>query len=128
MGPTIRETAVTLPPGAEPTLRELHRTMAQLREDQRSGIAQLRDDLRGDLAALAARLDQVVTEEVYRADQRAVLQRLETLERDLLAVQRHREDDQVQQMSNRRLIISAFVAPLVLYGLQLWQASRGVGP
>lgn len=118
---------MTLPPGAEPTLWELHRTMAQLREDQRGGIAQLRDDLRADIASLAARLDQVVTEEVYRADQRTVLQRLEILERDLAAAQRHREDDQAQQTTNRRLIISAFVAPLVVYALQLWQASRGAG-
>ncbi|MCZ1001194.1 hypothetical protein O1M63_29075 [Streptomyces mirabilis] len=119
---------MTQPPSAEPTLWELHRAMAQLREDQRGGIAQLRDDLRADLAALAARLDQVVTEEVYRADQRTVLQRLETLERDLTAAQRQREDDQAQQTTNRRLIISAFVAPLVVYALQLWQASRGASP
>ncbi|MET9412127.1 hypothetical protein ABZX90_41380 [Streptomyces sp. NPDC002935] len=119
---------MTQPPSAEPTLWELHRAMAQLREDQRGGIAQLRVDLRADLAALAGRLDQVVTEDVYRADQRTVLQRLEILERDLTAAQRQREEDQAHQTTNRRLIISAFVAPLVVYALQLWQASRGASP
>lgn len=116
---------MTLPPGGEPTLWELHRAMAQLRADQREGMAQLRDDLRGDLAALAARLDHVVTEDVYRADQRTVTQRLDTLERDLTAVTRGREEDQARQTANRRWVISAFVAPPVIYIFQLWATARG---
>ncbi|MEV5874847.1 helicase associated domain-containing protein [Streptomyces sp. NPDC052101] len=56
---------VSVPPSAEPTLWELHRAVSQLR---------------GDLAQLAARLDQVVTEDVYRADQRAVDQRIGQIE------------------------------------------------
>jgi hypothetical protein len=99
--------------------------MAQLRADQREGIAQLRDDLRGDLASLAARLDHVVTEDVYLADQRAVTQRLDTLERDLTVVSRGREEDQARQIATRRWVISAFVAPPAIYVFQLWAMSRG---
>ncbi|MCZ4098309.1 MULTISPECIES: hypothetical protein [unclassified Streptomyces] len=116
---------MTLPPSAEPTLWELHRAVVQLREDQRDDIAQLRDDLRGDIAALATRLDQVVTVDVYRADQRATGQRLDALERDLSAVKGSREDDQAQTAANRRLVISAFIAPLLLSVVQLWLAARG---
>lgn len=88
-------------------------------------MAQLRDDLRGDLAALAARLDHVVTEDVYRADQRTVSQRLDTLERDVQAVTRGREEDQARQTATRRWVVSAFVAPPVIYVIQLWATSRG---
>ncbi|WP_159393189.1 hypothetical protein [Streptomyces rimosus] len=65
---------MSVPPGAEPTLWDLHRAVSQLRED-----------LRGDLAQLAARLDHVVTENVYRADQRVIEQRIGQVEAGLSA-------------------------------------------
>ncbi|MGX1668630.1 hypothetical protein [Streptomyces sp. NPDC055400] len=119
---------MSVPPSAEPTLWELHRAVSQLRED-----------LRGDLAQLAARLDQVVTQDVYRADQRAVDQRISQIEAGLAGLrsehdqsldraEQQRREDQVQAAATRRLVISSFVAPLLLMALQLWIVSRGAPP
>ncbi|MEV4741561.1 hypothetical protein [Streptomyces sp. NPDC049555] len=116
---------MSVPPGAEPTLWELHRAVSQLRED-----------LRGDIAQLAARLDQVVTEDVYRADQRAVEQRISQVESGLAhlrgdheqAVDRaaqQRAEGQAQAAATRRLVLSSFVAPLLVMVVQLWLASKG---
>ena len=115
-------------PGPEPTLWELQRAIAQMRDDQRDGIAQLRADLRGDIAALTARLEQVVTKDVYLADQRATSQRMEVLERDLAAEISDREDDQAKAAAGRRWLVGAFVAPLVVTGMQLWLMSKGSSP
>ncbi|WP_424216985.1 hypothetical protein ACN20G_33365 (plasmid) [Streptomyces sp. BI20] len=116
---------MSVPPSAEPTLWELHRAVQQLRED-----------LRGDLAHLAARLDHVVTQDVYRADQRAVEQRIGQVEAGLAALRGEhdqaqdrgealRREDVTQAAATRRLVISAFVAPLVLMVAQMWLMSRG---
>ncbi|MQY11468.1 hypothetical protein SRB5_15860 [Streptomyces sp. RB5] len=101
------------PPSAEPTLWELHRTLQQLREDQGDGLRQLRDDLRNDIIVLADRLEEVVTKDVYQADQRLVNQRLKAL-----------EEEQRTRANNRKWLVSAFVAPLLLVIVQLWLASR----
>lgn len=119
---------MSVPPSAEPTLWELHRAVSQLRED-----------LRGDLAQLAARLDQVVTLDVYRADQRAVDQRISQIESGLSRLreehdqaaeraEQQRREDQTQTAATRRLVLSSFVSPLLLMVLQLWLASRGTAP
>ncbi|WP_369387238.1 hypothetical protein AB5J72_06150 [Streptomyces sp. CG1] len=119
---------MTVPPSAEPTLWELHRAVSQLRED-----------LRGDLAQLAARLDQVVTQDVYRADQRAVDQRISQIESGLAALrgehdqsieraEQLRREDQAQAAATRRLVISAFVSPLLVLAVQVWLASKGAAP
>ncbi|WP_433547154.1 hypothetical protein ACQPZG_20275 [Streptomyces sp. CA-294286] len=116
---------MSVPPSAEPTLWELHRAVSQLRED-----------LRGDLAQLAARLDQVVTQDVYRADQRATEQRIGQVEAGLAGLRSEhdqitergegqRREDQAAAAATRRLVISSFVAPLLLMALQLWLLSAG---
>ncbi|MEU1015372.1 hypothetical protein [Streptomyces sp. NPDC005898] len=116
---------MSMPPSAEPTLWELHRAVSQLRED-----------LRGDLARLAARLDHVVTEDVYRADQRGVEQRIARLEtgfgtlraevdQSLERTEQQRREDQAQAMATRRLVFSSFVSPVLWMALQLWLVSRG---
>ncbi|MFJ3229935.1 hypothetical protein [Streptomyces sp. NPDC086787] len=116
---------MSIPPGAEPTLWELHRAVVQLREDQRDDLAQLRDDLRSDIAALANRLSEVVTVDVYRADQRSFALRVDSLERELETVKTERDQDREQANTNRRLIVSAFIAPVLLTVLQLLLAARG---
>ncbi|MFE4869561.1 hypothetical protein [Streptomyces sp. NPDC056682] len=116
---------MSVPPSSEPTLWELHRAVSQLRED-----------LRGDLAQLAARLDQVVTQDVYRADQRATEQRMGQVEAGLAGLrgehdqiaeraEQQRREDQAQAAATRRLVISSFVSPLLLMAVQLWLVSRG---
>lgn len=116
---------MSVPPSAEPTLWELHRAVSQLRED-----------LRGDLVHLAARLDQVVTQDVYRADQRATEQRIGAVEAALAGLrgehdqvaertEQQRREDQAQAAATRRLVLSSFVAPLLLMVLQLWLVTQG---
>ncbi|MEU5434521.1 hypothetical protein AB0G73_14260 [Streptomyces sp. NPDC020719] len=116
---------MSVPPGSEPTLWELHRAVSQLRED-----------LRGDLAQLATRLDQVVTQDVYRADQRAIEQRITRVEAGLVDLrgeceqvaergEQQRREDQAQVAATRRLVLSSFVAPVLVMVVQLWLASRG---
>ncbi|TWE16961.1 hypothetical protein [Kitasatospora atroaurantiaca] len=119
---------MSVPPTAEPTLWELQRALTQLREDQRDGIAQLKDDLRADLQALAVRLEQVVTKDVYQSDQRLLVQRIEVVERDLEAEARARADAEAKAAVTRRWLIGVFVAPIVVAALQLWLLSRGNGP
>ncbi len=119
---------MSVPPTAEPTLWELQRALSQLREDQRDGIAQLRDDLRGDIQAWAARFEQVVTKDVYNADQRLMAQRVAVVERDLAAEVHAREEAETKAVAGRRWMVGAFVAPLVVTALQLWLLSKGASP
>ncbi|MGG2460540.1 hypothetical protein ACO0M4_12075 [Streptomyces sp. RGM 3693] len=116
---------MSVSPSAEPTLWELHRAVSQLRED-----------LRGDLAQLAARLDQVVTQDVYRADQRATEQRIGQLESSVADLrgeqeqaagrwEQQRREDQRQADAMRRLVLSSFVSPLLIMVVQLWLLSGG---
>ncbi|MFC8449499.1 hypothetical protein [Kitasatospora sp. NPDC057223] len=116
---------MSVPPTAEPTLWELQRALSQLREDQRDGIAGLRDDLRGDIQAIAARLEQVVTKDVYMADQRLMAQRVEVVERDLAAERKAREDTEAKAIAGRRWLVGAFVAPLAVAAAQLWLMAKG---
>ncbi|WP_330306250.1 MULTISPECIES: hypothetical protein [unclassified Streptomyces] len=120
---------MTQPPNADPTLWELHRALQQLRQDQSDGIKSLRDDLRGDLAAMSARFEEMVTKEVYQADQRLVNQRLGAIEEAQRDAARARESDQQQAANTRKWLVSAFVAPVLIGLLQLWLSSRiGAGP
>ncbi|MFE3577954.1 hypothetical protein [Streptomyces vinaceus] len=77
-------------------------------------VQQLRDDLRADFAALASRLEQMVTKDVYAADQRAAEQRIGTLEGDLDELREQREREATDARTNRRLALSALVAPVVV--------------
>ncbi|MFD3456837.1 hypothetical protein ACFWVC_32260 [Streptomyces sp. NPDC058691] len=120
---------MTQPPSAEPTLWELHRALQQMREDQNDGIKQLRDDLRADLAGMNTRFEQMVTKDVYQADQRLVHQRLVAIEEAQAAAVRQRESDQQQAVNTRKWLVAVFVAPFLLGLVQLWVTSRlGAGP
>ncbi|MEU8919523.1 hypothetical protein AB0D10_01130 [Kitasatospora sp. NPDC048545] len=119
---------MSVPPTAEPTLWELQRSLTQLREDQRDSIAGLREDLRGDLQALALRLEQSVTKDVYHSDQRLMAQRMDMVERDLASERRAREDTESAAAAGRRWLIGAFVAPVVVALLQLWLLAQDKHP
>ncbi|WP_328404010.1 hypothetical protein OHS70_34285 [Streptomyces sp. NBC_00390] len=93
----------------DPTLWELHRALQQLRED-----------LRSDFAAFASQLEKMVTKDVYQADQRAVQQRLEILERQ-------QDAEAAARTINRRLAVSAFIAPVLVAVVTVWLTSRS-GP
>lgn len=117
----------TPPPSADPTQWELYRALEQLRKDQNDGLTQLRDDLRADIATLVNRIEQAVTKDVYAADQRALQLQLKTLEDDQAALARQRDTDAGKAAATRRLVLSAFASPLLVFALQLW-ASKSGGP
>ena len=120
---------MTQPPSADPTLWELHRALQQLRQDQSDGMKSLRDDLRADLAAMSARFEEMVTKEVYQADQRLVNSRLGAIEEAQREAARARESDQQQASNTRKWLVAVFIAPLLLGVLQLWLSSKfGAGP
>lgn len=100
---------MTAPTPNDPTLWELHRALQQLRED-----------LRSDFAAFASQLEKMVTKDVYQADQRAVKQRLDLLERQ-------QDAEAAERTTNRRLAITAFVAPVLVAIVTAWLTARG-GP
>ncbi|MET7530200.1 hypothetical protein [Streptomyces goshikiensis] len=77
-------------------------------------VQQLRDDLRADFAALASRMEQMVTKDVYAADQRALGQRIGTLEGDLNELREQREREESDARTNRRLAVSALFAPVIV--------------
>ncbi|WP_406738580.1 hypothetical protein OG365_24495 [Streptomyces sp. NBC_00853] len=77
-------------------------------------VQQLRDDLRADFAALASRMEQMVTKDVYAADQRALSQRIGTLQGDLNELREQREREESDARTNRRLAVSALLAPVIV--------------
>ncbi|MEV8388656.1 MULTISPECIES: hypothetical protein [unclassified Streptomyces] len=90
-------------PGQDPTPWELLRAMQQMR-----------DDLRADLAAFTTRMTEMVTKIQYDADRRTDEVRLKALEDDLVDVRRDRDQERQQTAANRRLAITALVAPIVV--------------
>ncbi|MEU2592371.1 hypothetical protein ABZ649_04695 [Streptomyces albidoflavus] len=90
-------------PSQDPTPWELLRALQQMR-----------DDLRGDFAQFTARLAEMVTRIQYEADRRADDLRVSALEADLQEVREDRDRERQQAAANRRLAVTALVAPLLV--------------
>ncbi|MFE6186492.1 hypothetical protein ACFQ6U_18915 [Streptomyces sp. NPDC056465] len=103
-------------PNQDPTPWELLRTMQQMR-----------DDLRADFASFAARLAEMVTQGEYAADQRTTNVRLQAIEDDLAEVKRAQEREATETRTNRRLAISAIVAPVIVGLVTSWLLAKFVG-
>lgn len=102
----------------EPTPWELHRSMQDLRRSVESGFA-----------SLNARLDRVVSNELFQAYQQTVQRQFDDHEREIASMRAERETEKTQRASDRKLIVTAvftaFIAPLVLLLVQLWLTSKG---
>ncbi|MFJ7422723.1 hypothetical protein ACIQXD_29590 [Streptomyces uncialis] len=96
-------------PNQDPTPWELLRALQQMR-----------DDLRSDFADLVARLAEMVTRESYAADRRTDEIRIQALEAGLAEERRERERERAEVRTNRRLAVSALVAPLALVLINAW--------
>ncbi|WP_327297787.1 MULTISPECIES: hypothetical protein [unclassified Streptomyces] len=96
-------------PTQDPTPWELLRAMQQMR-----------DDLRSDFADFASRLAEMVTKEAYTADRRTDELRLRALESDLADVKAERDRELSERSTNRRLAISAIIAPIVVALITTW--------
>ncbi|MFD9792085.1 hypothetical protein ACFWXK_14165 [Streptomyces sp. NPDC059070] len=90
-------------PTQDPTPWELLRAMTQLR-----------DDLRADLATFTDRLTEMVTKIQYDADRRTDELRLKALEGELADLRRGREQERLERRANRRLAVTALIAPVVV--------------
>ncbi|GAA1353501.1 hypothetical protein [Streptomyces beijiangensis] len=96
-------------PTQDPTPWELLRAMQQMR-----------DDLRADFAAFASRLAEMVTKNEYAADRRTDELRIRALEADIAEARTNREREQAERLTNRRLAISAIIAPIVVAVITAW--------
>lgn len=68
-------------------------------------IRQFREDVKDDLGDIKSRLGALLPREVYEAKHTALLQRVETLERDA-------ERAESERTANRRWFIASVVVPL----------------
>lgn len=128
----------------EPTLGELGRLIQAMRVDVRDSMAAMRTDVRDDMAEINARLDKLVSVELYAAERDAMNTRIADLgkgleqlaarhERDMQAVNtRHEQEmraiaeqraqDAARVTNTRRWIVASvliptlgLVLPLVLF-------------
>ncbi|GAB3209824.1 hypothetical protein GCM10027294_25750 [Marinactinospora endophytica] len=111
----------------EPSAWELQRSLADMRTDLREGFAQVN-----------ARLDRVVSSDLFSAYQVQVAQRFAEVEKDLATLQTevteerkaHREEhraDERQRAADRKWVMSAIVVPIVLLLAQWVAPMLGVG-
>ncbi|MGW5532037.1 hypothetical protein [Streptomyces xanthochromogenes] len=74
----------------------------------------MRDDLRADFAVFTDRLTEMVTKIQYDADRRTDDLRLKALESEVAEVRRYRERERLETRANRRLAITALIAPVLV--------------
>ena len=77
-----------------------------------------RRDIREDLAEIKLRQDQYVLREVYHADQRALLAKVDGLDR-------RQDATEEQARTARRWLVSAIVMPAIVLVVQVILALRG---
>ncbi|UBU10042.1 hypothetical protein [Nonomuraea gerenzanensis] len=103
-----------------PTPWELHRTMEALRHSMEAGFA-----------SLNARLDRVVSSELFAAYQQHVQKEFDDHERELAAIKAEREADKkerdaerAQRATDRRMaaiaVFTSIIAPLVILLISVW--------
>jgi hypothetical protein len=89
------------------------------------------DELTTAVAELKLSIDQLgpqlVRRDVYDSDQRGVSARIDTVERDVADVEKRVDKNEENRTADRRLLIGAFVAPLLLAVAQLYLRSQGAG-
>jgi hypothetical protein len=87
------------------------------------------DDLTTAVAELKVSIDQLRTElvrqDVYQSDQRGVAQSIQTVSKDVSDLEKRVEKNEENRTADRRLLIGAFVAPLLLAVAQLYLRSQG---
>lgn len=92
-------------------------------EPSNSELWRLITDVRGDLTT---RLDQLVRRDVYDAREAARDRDMANLRREHEESEREREKEAERRASDRRLIFTALIAPVIILALTLYIASRGV--
>lgn len=94
-------------------------------------MATAEDELRKAVDRLSATVDglrlELVRKDVYDSDQRAMLERVDDVKNDVKEIKTGLAEAQKERNADRRLLIAAFVSPLLLLVVQLYLASQGVG-
>lgn len=89
------------------------------------------DDLTTAVADLRFSIDQLrnelVRQDVYQSDQRGVAQSIASVGKDVNDLEKRVEKNEENRTADRRLLIGAFVAPLLLAVAQLYLRSQGAG-
>lgn len=100
----------------EPSLGELGRL-----------IQALRGDIRDDMAQINARLDRMVSTDVYTVEKAGLVKEISDLAKDVenLAAQRTQDAERVTQ--TRRWMVASVIVPLVGIVLPLIMMLRGAG-
>jgi hypothetical protein len=92
-------------------------------EPSNSELWRLITDTRADLGQ---RLDQLVRRDVYDARETARDRAMDALARDVKEIEDDREKEADRRASDRRLIFTALIAPIVMLAITVYLASQGV--
>lgn len=111
----------------EVTLGEVMRRLDDVRLDLKEDIRQLRQMLDTKVSMERYQLEQLARDETLRQ----LLERIKSMEdaRDR-EIQRRRDEEQKldeRRASDRRLVFSALIAPVVMLFLTLYLSARGAG-
>lgn len=100
----------------EPTLGELGRL-----------IQALRGDIRDDMAGINARLDRMVSTDVYTVEKAGLVKEITDLAKDVEALATQRTQDAERVTQTRRWMVASVIIPLVGIVLPLIMMLRGAG-
>ncbi|MFE7780279.1 hypothetical protein [Streptomyces nigrescens] len=100
----------------EPSLGELGRL-----------IQALRGDIRDDMAQINARLDRMVSNDVYTVEKAGLVKEIGDLAKDVEALAAQRTQDAERVTQTRRWMVASVIIPLVGIVLPLIMMLRGAG-
>lgn len=100
----------------EPSLGELGRL-----------IQALRGDIRDDMAQIQARLDRMVSTDVYTVEKAGLVKEIADVAKVVEALQTQRERDAERVTQTRRWMVASVIIPLVGIVLPLIVMLRGAG-
>ena len=100
----------------EPSLGELGRL-----------IELMRGDIRDDLAGLNARLDRMVSQDVYVVEKASIARELADLAKAVEGLQAQRQQDADRMTQTRRWLVASVIIPIVGIVLPLIMVMKGAG-
>nr|WSX25605.1 hypothetical protein OG690_37945 [Streptomyces tubercidicus] len=100
----------------EPSLGELGRL-----------IQALRGDIRDDLGHINARLDRMVSNDVYAVEKASLIKEISDLTKDVEALAAQRVQDAERVTQTRRWMVASVIVPLIGIVLPLIVMLRGAG-
>lgn len=100
----------------EPSLGELGRL-----------IQALRGDIRDDMAGINARLDRMVSNDVYTVEKAGLVKEIADVAKEVEVLQAQRERDAERVTQTRRWMVASVIVPLIGIVLPLMVMLRGAG-